>query len=110
MGTTDSIITARIPKEIRDQGDLVLKRIDSSVTELVNSAFEYVIKTGELPSKQRQFNASEKAIRKFDSAEQREQFIMHLKATSLPMSLEYANMTAKEIRAMRLAKRCGDQS
>lgn len=47
---SDSIVTARVPTEIRDQGNEILKKIGSTPTELVNAAYEYVLKNGKLPS------------------------------------------------------------
>ena len=105
MANTDSIVTARVPKEIREQGDSALKRIGSTVTELVNSAFEYVIRTGELPTSQEPFNPDEKIVRRFSSMAEKEQFILGLRTTTLPVSAEYVSMTAKEIRAQRLTER-----
>ena len=43
------IVTARVPLEIRRQGNDVLKRLGSTPTQLVNAAYEYVIAKGELP-------------------------------------------------------------
>ncbi|MCL2529063.1 MAG: hypothetical protein FWE41_01835 [Coriobacteriia bacterium] len=105
MGSSDSIVTARVPREIRELGDAVLKRIDSTVTELVNSAFEYVIKTGELPNSQDQFNPEEKIIRKFSSSDEKSIFLLSLKETSLPVSEEYVSLSAKDIKSLRLAER-----
>ena len=48
-GLPDSIVTARVPSEIKEQGNAVLKSIGSSPTELVNSAYEYVLAEGKLP-------------------------------------------------------------
>lgn len=45
----DSIVTARVPTAIKEQGNAVLKKIGSTPTELVNSAYEYVLKNKELP-------------------------------------------------------------
>lgn len=46
---TDSIVTARVPQEIREQGNKVLKKIGATPTELVNAAYEYVLEHEELP-------------------------------------------------------------
>lgn len=110
MNNPDSIVTARVPREIRDQGEAALKKIDSSVTELINTAFECVIKTGKLPIYQRTLNSDEKTVRRFDTVDAKEQFIQSLKATSLPMSSEYALLSAQDIKAMRLAERYEDHS
>lgn len=45
----DSIVTARVPTEIKEQGNKVLKKIGATPTELVNAAYAHVIRYGELP-------------------------------------------------------------
>lgn len=45
----DAMVSARVPVEIKKRGDSKLKEIGSSATELVNSAYEYVIEWGRLP-------------------------------------------------------------
>lgn len=44
-----AMVTARVPQEIRDQVNAQLRAIGSSPTELVNAAYDYVLKTGKLP-------------------------------------------------------------
>ncbi|MEC4183791.1 hypothetical protein VJ918_03110 [Adlercreutzia sp. R21] len=44
-----AMVTARVPVEIRDQVNAQLREMGSSATELVNAAYDYVLKTGELP-------------------------------------------------------------
>ena len=44
-----AMVTARVPVEIRDQVNAQLRDIGSSPIELVNAAYDYVLKTGELP-------------------------------------------------------------
>ena len=45
----DPVVTARVPKGVRDRGVEVLKSIGSTTSELVNAAFDYVIQAKELP-------------------------------------------------------------
>lgn len=45
----DSIVTARVPSEIKEQGNAVLKKIGFTPTELVNAAYKYVLEHEELP-------------------------------------------------------------
>lgn len=45
----DSIVTARVPTEIKEQGNKVLKKIGATPTELINAAYQYVLEHGELP-------------------------------------------------------------
>lgn len=47
---SDSIVTARVPVEIKEQGNAVLKKIGATPTELVNAAYQYVLEHGELPA------------------------------------------------------------
>lgn len=47
-----AMVTARVPTEIRDQVNARLRAIGSSPTELVNAAYDYVLRTGELPDPQ----------------------------------------------------------
>lgn len=47
---SDVVVTARVPAEIKKQGAAVLQRIGSTPTELINSAFQYVIEYEDLPS------------------------------------------------------------
>ena len=45
----DSIVTARIPAEVKNQVSEVLESLGSNTTKLINAAFEYVLVTGKLP-------------------------------------------------------------
>lgn len=45
----DSIVTARIPVEVKTQVSEVLESLGSNTTKLINAAFEYVLVTGKLP-------------------------------------------------------------
>lgn len=45
----DSIVTARVPAEIKLQAVQMLSQMGSSTTKLINAAFEYLLATGELP-------------------------------------------------------------
>ena len=45
----DSIVTARIPVEVKNQVSEVLESLGSNTTQLINVAFEYVLVTGKLP-------------------------------------------------------------
>lgn len=46
----DSIVTARIPVEVKNQVSEVLESLGSNTTQLINAAFEYVLVTGRLPN------------------------------------------------------------
>lgn len=46
----DAIVTARIPVEVKEQGNAILREIGSSPTRLINAAYRYLLATHELPS------------------------------------------------------------
>ena len=45
----DAMVSARVPAEIKKHGDRMLKDMGSSATELVNSAYAYLLEHGRLP-------------------------------------------------------------
>ena len=49
-GRVDSIVTARVPTEIKKQGNAVLEKIGATPPELINSAYDYAISHGSLPT------------------------------------------------------------
>lgn len=66
----DSIVTARVPAGIKEQGKDILQKIGATPTDLVNAAYRYVLEEGKLPQvdskpithgdKPRKLNASQK--------------------------------------------------
>ena len=46
------MVTARVPVEVKDRVNAMLREMGSSPTELVNAAYDYVMKRGELPDVQ----------------------------------------------------------
>lgn len=46
----DTIVTARVPIEIKERGRKALSRIGATPTDLVNAAYQYVLANGKLPS------------------------------------------------------------
>ena len=45
----DSIVTARVPAGIKEQGKDILQKIGATPTDLVNAAYRYVLQEGKLP-------------------------------------------------------------
>ena len=56
----DAVVTARIPVEIKEQGNAKLHQIGSTPTQLINAAYNYLLATGTIPS-------AEKEVRKQQS-------------------------------------------
>ncbi|MEG0376062.1 MAG: type II toxin-antitoxin system RelB/DinJ family antitoxin, partial [Raoultibacter sp.] len=56
----DAIVTARVPVEIKEQANGVLKNIGATPTELVNAAYQYVLECEALPKARRESKSSER--------------------------------------------------
>jgi antitoxin component of RelBE/YafQ-DinJ toxin-antitoxin module len=74
-----ALVSARVPIEIKTQGNAVLERIGSTPTQLVNSAYRYVIDHEALPSIKSEFSPAERTLSKAQ--------VNKLKARSLLMAL-----------------------
>ena len=46
----DAIVTARVPVELKERGNSVLKQIGATPTQLVNAAYDFLLKEQRLPS------------------------------------------------------------
>lgn len=99
----DSMVTARVPREIHRQGNRVLERIGATPTQLVNEAYEYVIKHGKLPRADGREGQRAQAA----TPEQLEALRSFLTVTHLPIPQEWTSLSAKEIRAARLKEKHG---
>ena len=50
MGTAgDTIVAARVPLEIKEQGNAILTKLGFTPTQLINSAYRYVMEYHQLP-------------------------------------------------------------
>lgn len=45
----DAMVTARVPAEVKEQVNALLRAAGSSPTELVNAAYSYFLQCGQLP-------------------------------------------------------------
>ena len=77
----DAMVTARVPQEIKEQGNAVLKSIGATATDLINAAYAYVIKNRELPQVKTRTEAS--TTRKLNHS-QREELLGILESMSVP--------------------------
>ncbi len=50
----DAMVTARVPVEVKERVGSILREMGSSPTELVNAAYDYVLKYGKLPDVERE--------------------------------------------------------
>lgn len=46
----DAIVTARVPVEVKEQANAILKELGSSPTKLINAAYDYLLATHKLPT------------------------------------------------------------
>lgn len=45
----DAMVTARVPRGVKERGDAILREIGASPTKLVNAAYDYVLENKSLP-------------------------------------------------------------
>ena len=50
----DAMVTARVPVEVKERVGSILREMGSSPTELVNAAYDYVLKYEKLPDVERE--------------------------------------------------------
>lgn len=67
----DTTASARVPVEVKRQGDAVLRGLGSSPTELINAAYAYVIECGSLPRPPRAKPTDTRGLSKARQAELR---------------------------------------
>lgn len=100
----DSIVTARVPTEIKEQGNKVLKKIGSTPTELINAAYQYVLEHGELPTTSPSLEDLRNR-RRVLTPEQKEKLRKRLKETTLKAPASWSDKTYKELREEAMRER-----
>lgn len=70
----DAVATARIPIEIKKQGDAILRAAGHTPTELINAAYQFVLDTGKLPDARETAasKAKERTVRALSAEQQLE--------------------------------------
>lgn len=83
----DAVVTARVPVEIRRQGNEVLRSIGSNPTQLINAAYEYVISHGSLPGSRvvGDLDASDRDL----TPEQRNELVSFFNESTFPVPSSY---------------------
>ena len=98
----DTIASARVPVEVKKQGDQKLKLLGSNTTELINAAYRYLLASGTLPEVVQ--SVAESSKREF-SADQKAAFTKFLVATTLEAPPEWGRKTYDELREEAMAER-----
>jgi antitoxin component of RelBE/YafQ-DinJ toxin-antitoxin module len=60
----DSMVTARVPAQIRERGNAILRELGTTPTELVNAAYAYLIEYGKLPQVASELNPGVRVVGK----------------------------------------------
>ena len=89
----DSIVTARIPVEVKNQVSEVLESLGSNTTQLINAAFEYVLVTGKLPDAREEssLESSSKGVSRQLSEKDKEQLLALFGKISVPAPASFWN-------------------
>lgn len=75
----DAIVSARVPIALKERGDCILRDIDSTPTQLINTAYQFVLSEHELPRPHDPFEGIRGAKRELTD-EQKEKVRHSLKA------------------------------
>ena len=89
----DSIVTARIPVEVKNQVTEVLESLGSNTTKLINAAFEYVLVTGKLPDAREEssLESSAKGVSRQLSEKDKEELASLFGKISVPAPASFWN-------------------
>lgn len=93
--TSDAVVTARIPKGIKQRGDAALKRIGATPTKLVNAAYAYVLEHGQLPGYDEGHKELVPGVRHL-SREQAQRLRTQIERTTLPIGIGEGYERARE--------------
>lgn len=98
----DAIVTARVPLEVKEQGNAVLRKIGSTPTELVNAAYRYVLDHEALPQAEPSLEEAAERHRAL-SPERKAQIKAFVERTTLqaPASWEHKSFDELREEAMR---------
>lgn len=99
-----TMVTARIPDELYEQGKERLAALGATPSQLMRAAWDYVVQQGEIPTAQKPVSNTRRVL----TEEQRRDFGAKLRATRLPLSLppdwdyksELSKMMAAEYEAL----------
>lgn len=92
----DAIVTARIPVEVKEQGNSILREIGSTPTELINAAYNYVLNHHELPIQRKRSKEGSSARQALSDA-QRSKIAASLKAMYVGDPMSSQNASFKEM-------------
>ena len=89
----DSIVTARVPIEVKNQVSEVLESLGSNTTKLINAAFEYVLVTGKLPDAREEssLESSSKGVSRQLSEKDKEELASLFGKISVPAPASFWN-------------------
>ena len=98
-----AIVTARVPVEVKEQGNSILKSIGSSPTQLINAAYDYLLAERKLPEPKADARVA-KSIKRTLTPEQNERISSALSSMRLgPMEYEDFEAALNEARDERYA-------
>ncbi len=94
-----TMVSARIPSDVYARGVKKLKTMDSSVTDLVRSAFDYVISTEKLPVEESvQIKPGMRSFSREQAFKFNEMFYGSSQSFNLPENFDYKSELSAELR------------
>lgn len=94
----NTMVAARVPSEVKEQGDGILRSLGSSPTELINKAYAYVLKYGALPGDAGQEDRPT-TVRRQVTSEMMASLHVAYEEMSLPLSDAWGTKSFKDIRS-----------
>ena len=91
----DTVASARIPVEIKRQGDAKLKQLGLNTTALIRAAYDYLLETGTVPQT-RQAQTGAEGTRTL-SEQQRWEFQQFMSRTTLPAPASWQGKTYEQL-------------
>lgn len=92
----DAMVSARVPAEVKKRGDAMLRDIGSTVTELVNSAYAYLLENGRLPKEEASAGPVQPCVKTL-SGEQASEFKEQWASRSVLQARAYDGDNFKEL-------------
>ena len=100
----DVVVTARVPRGIKMQGDAILRDLAATPTDLVNAAYAYVLEHHELPRTTPTL-AELAGKRRTLSPEQKERLRTFLRRPPLAEPIDWGTKSYKELKAEALEEK-----
>ncbi|MGI6217262.1 MAG: type II toxin-antitoxin system RelB/DinJ family antitoxin [Coriobacteriales bacterium] len=89
----DPVVTARVPEDVRNRGNEILREIGATPSELINAAYEYVIREKRLPKPESSIGEGKRKL----TRDQATKLAGYMDDVHLPVPTEWDKMSFDEL-------------